>query len=168
MNTTGKKRINNYLLVFLLCFCCSFLTAQKKPKVYKVDKLISRFNKMNDTLYIVNFWATWCKPCVAELPDFEKINAEYKDKKVKVLLVSMDFKEDISKKLKPFLQKNKTASEVVLLDELNGNDFINKVSEKWGGAIPATYFTRKNNAVNEFFEKKVNHEFLVEHIDKFK
>jgi thiol-disulfide isomerase/thioredoxin len=140
----------------------------QKVAVYKIDNLLKRIHNNSDTLYIVNFWATWCKPCVAELPDFEKINAEYKTQKVKVLLVSMDFKEDIAKKLKPFIQKNNTVSEVVLLDELSGNEFIDKVSKQWGGAIPATLFTKKNNTVNEFFEKKLHYEFLVEQITKYK
>lgn len=161
-----KKNISNILIVFAL-----FMSAQlfsQKVAVYKIDNLLKRIHNNSDTLYIVNFWATWCKPCVAELPDFEKINTEYKTQKVKVLLVSMDFKEDIAKKLKPFIQKNNTVSEVVLLDELNGNEFIDKVSKQWGGAIPATLFTKNNNTVNEFFEKKLHYEFLVEQITKYK
>lgn len=145
----------------------SFQMNAQKVAVYKIDNLLKRIHNNSDTLYIVNFWATWCKPCVAELPDFEKINKEYKTKKVKVLLVSMDFKEDLSKKLKPFLQKNALTSEVVLLDELSGQEFIDKVSTKWGGAIPATLITKKNNSVNEFFEKKLNYDLLVEQINKF-
>src|SRR5690606_6809447 len=49
------------------------------------------FQKKNDSIYVINFWATWCKPCIKELPAFEKIASEYADKKVKVLLVSLDF-----------------------------------------------------------------------------
>ena len=55
--------------------------------------------KENDTLYVVNFWATWCKPCIKELPAFEKINSEYKSQKVKVLMVSLDFPEHMEKQL---------------------------------------------------------------------
>jgi thiol-disulfide isomerase/thioredoxin len=161
-----KKNISRVLVVFALLV--STLSFSQKVTVYKIDNLLKRIHNNSDTLYIVNFWATWCKPCVAELPDFEKINTEYKTQKVKVLLVSMDFKEDVSKKLKPFLQKNNYASEVVLLDELNGNEFIDKVSKQWGGAIPATLFTKNNNSINDFFEKKLHYEFLVEQITKYK
>ena len=161
-----KKNISNILIVFALFMSVQLFS--QKVAVYKIDNLLKRIHNNSDTLYIVNFWATWCKPCVAELPDFEKINTEYKTQKVKVLLVSMDFKEDITKKLKPFIQKNNTVSEVVLLDELNGNEFIDKVSKQWGGAIPATLFTKNNNTVNEFFEKKLHYEFLVEQITKYK
>lgn len=161
-----KKNINNFLIALLLLFVGQ--VQAQKVQVYKINQLLKRIHNNSDTLYIVNFWATWCKPCVAELPDFEKVNTEFKNQKIKVLLVSMDFKEDIDKKLKPFLQKNNYTSEVVLLDEMNGNDFINRISEKWGGAIPATLVTKKNNSVNEFFEKKLNYELLNEQITKYK
>lgn len=161
-----KRSINKLLLVFL--FVLAGKMQAQKVAVYKIDDLLKRIHNTSDTLYIVNFWATWCKPCVAELPDFEKVNQEFKSSKVKVLLVSMDFVEDIDKKLKPFLLKNNYSSEVVLLDESNGNDFINKVSVKWSGAIPATLITKDNNTVNEFFEKKLNYELITEQISKHK
>jgi thiol-disulfide isomerase/thioredoxin len=152
---TGKRK-NNLLLLF--CLIAIFGSAQKIA-VYKIDQLLKRINNSSDTVYIVNFWATWCKPCVEELPAFEKLNLETKGKKVKVLLVSMDFKEDI-KKTVSFLKKHNYTSECVLLDELNGNSFIDKVNPKWGGAIPATLFTRQNKEHVEFFEKKLNYEAL--------
>ena len=83
---------------------------------------------------------------------------------MKVLLVSMDFKEELNKRVKPFIEKNKYTCEVVLLDEINGNDFINKVNEQWSGALPATLITKKNKLIVEFYEKKLTYEFLVERI----
>lgn len=156
------KNTNKICFAFLL-FACSCLNAQK-PAVYKINDLTKRIFNNSDTTYIVNFWATWCKPCVAELPEFEKVHNEYKSKKVKVLLVSMDFKEELDKRLKTFLDKNHYTAEVVLLDEVNGNDFINKISESWSGAIPATLITRKNRSYNQFFEKKLTYEVLTEQI----
>jgi thiol-disulfide isomerase/thioredoxin len=160
MNT--KKNIPKlYVLVFL--FFTISLHAQKVA-VYKIDNLLKRIHNNSDTTYIVNFWATWCKPCVAELPEFEKINTDYKSKKVKVILVTMDFKEELNKRVKPFLLKNKYTCEVILLDEINGNDFINKISEQWSGAIPATLITKHNKTLFEFYEKKLTYTFLAERI----
>lgn len=156
------KNINKYSLLFLL-----FAVMQVKgqtPSVYKIDDLLTRIFNSSDTTYVVNFWATWCKPCVAELPDFEKIHNDYKSKKVKVLLVSIDFKEELNKRVKTFLDKTKYTAEVVLLDEVNGNDFIDKISKSWTGAIPATLITRKNKSYNEFFEKKLSYELLAEQL----
>lgn len=98
-------------------------------------------------IHIVNFWATWCAPCVKELPHFEAINQEYKDKNVKVLLVSLDFN---LKKLNSFLSKNELKSEKVLLDDPDQNAWIPKVSEEWSGAIPATVIYKKGK--RKFYE----------------
>lgn len=163
---TTRKNISRFLGLFFVLIALN--TNAQKLSIYKIDNLLKRIHNTSDTLYIVNFWATWCKPCVAELPDFEKINLEYKDQKVKVLLVSLDFKEDLKSRLTPFLQKNQYASEVILLDESNANVFIDMIYKHWSGAIPATLFTKQNNSVNEFFEKKLHYDFLVEQVSKYK
>lgn len=158
-----RKNITKWLFLALLVTGMSSY-AQNRVTVYKIDQLLKRINNNSDTTYVVNFWATWCKPCVAELPELEKLHIEKKNNKVKVLLVSMDFKEELDKKLKAFLDKSGYTAEVVLLDEVNGNDFINKVSESWSGAIPATLITRKNKSMFQFVEKKVTYDFLLEAI----
>ncbi len=92
----------------------------------------------NDSTYVINFWATWCKPCVAELPYFEQLWDDYRTKKFKVILISLDFPQQIEKKLIPFMEKHQLESEVWVLDDADANSWIDKVSPKWSGSIPAT------------------------------
>lgn len=145
------------------------LNAQQKPAVYKMNDLLKRIHNTSDTVYVVNFWATWCKPCVQELPEFEKLNIKSVNTKakIKVLLVSLDFKESLETKVIPFLNNNKYSTECVLLDEVDGNVFINKINQKWSGAIPATYFTKGNKKQEEFIEKKLTFETLEATLGKF-
>lgn len=105
--------------------------------------------KEDNTTYVINFWATWCKPCVKELPYFERINAE--NDKVKVILVSLDFPENIEKQVLPFIEKHNLKSDVILLDDPDANSWIPKVNADWSGAIPATILLK--NKENKFFEK---------------
>lgn len=161
MNLKIKSK---FLFSFTFVLIFSKIYSQK-IEVYKINHLLNRIQNNSDTTYIVNFWATWCKPCVAELPDFEKIDSIYKTEKIKVLLVSLDFKEDLNSKLKPFIVKRKFTSECIILDEANGNDFINKVSELWSGAIPATLITNQNKQIKEFYEKKISFNFLKERLN---
>ena len=131
-----------------------------KPPLTKADELMKRITNKSDTTYVVNFWATWCGPCVKELPYFEKLNEQYASEKVKVLLVSIDFVKDYEKKLQPFVKRKKLGSEVMLLNETKPNEFIDKINPKWSGSIPATMIVNNKEKYNEFFEKEVTYEFL--------
>jgi len=143
-------------LIFINLFFTSGFSQIKIP-ILKIDQLLKRIESVNDTLYVVNFWATWCKPCVSELPDFEKIQLEMKSQKLKVLLVSMDFKEELNNRLIPFIRKNQYTSECILLDE-TGGDFIDKIHPEWSGAIPATLLIK--NRKKHFIGKKIHFEEL--------
>ncbi len=108
------------------------------------DELEYLFHLDTDTTYIINFWATWCKPCVAELPYFEQLTAAYADQPVKVRLISLDFPKQIESRLLPFIEKNQLQSEVWVLDDPDANSWIDKVSPQWSGAIPATVVYRRD------------------------
>jgi thiol-disulfide isomerase/thioredoxin len=159
----------NKLVYIVACaiqlMACLPVKAQN-VSVYKIDALLQRIYNNSDTVYIVNFWATWCKPCIEELPDFERFSQAHNKQAVKVILVSLDFAEDLQKKVIPFLAKNHYSSEVILLDETNGNDFINKINEQWSGAIPATLITSKNKHKQVFIEKKITFGTLEEELKK--
>jgi thiol-disulfide isomerase/thioredoxin len=159
--------MRSFLFFVTFVFTCVRGYSQNVP-VVKITYLEKRIKNNSDTTYIVNFWATWCAPCVKELPDFDSIYISYSNSKVKVILVSMDFKEDLKTKLLPFILAKKIKSETVLLDELNGNYFIPKISEQWTGAIPATLILNNKKDVNHFFEKKLTYEFLKNEIETIK
>ena len=111
-----------------------------------------------DSIYVINFWATWCAPCVRELPAFEKINEHYAEQKVKVLLVSLDNPNQMNERVIPFLEQRNIQSEVLLLDDPNSNRWIPLVSEEWSGAIPATVIY--GNGFRAFYEKEFHYEEL--------
>lgn len=116
--------------------------------VHDFDGLEKLLYTNNDSTYIVNFWAMWCAPCVKELPYFEHYLARHTEEKTSVLLVSMDFPEDIDAKLLPFLNKRQVfRSDVVLLDAPDANSWIDRIAPGWSGAIPATLvFNRDTSA----------------------
>lgn len=112
------------------------------PVYESYSDIAPMFALKNDTTYVINFWATWCQPCVKELPHFEQLTEKYKDSKVKVVLVSLDFPKQLESKLVPFVKKHELKSTVVTLLDGKYNDWIDKVSKEWSGAIPATLFYR--------------------------
>lgn len=134
-------------------------------KSLNYQQLKPLLEKKDDKIYVINFWATWCAPCVKELPYFEKIKAVYANKKVEVLLVSLDFPKQVEKKLIPFINDKKITSEVVLLDDINEDVWIKAIDEKWSGALPATLIYNKNN--RKFYEQSFDYETLENELKLF-
>ncbi len=126
----------------------------------KVKQLQSWKASVSDTLYIINFWATWCKPCVEEMPDLVKLSKNYSDPKIKIILVSNDFKKHIQSHLIPFVKANHIGSNVVFMDEPNPNDWIELIDPNWSGAIPATLFIKGNIGFSEFHEGVLTYQEL--------
>lgn len=127
------------LLVFVFCLTVGWqlVQAQTPPQLdYTAFK--ERTQHSGDTLVLYNFWATWCKPCVEELPYFAQLQEAYNDQPVKIILVSLDF-DRMNEKLVPFLQEKNISLPVWHLTDLDYNSWIAKVNEKWDGAIPATW-----------------------------
>lgn len=134
-------------------------------KSYNYNQLEPLLNKKDDKIYVINFWATWCKPCVEELPAFEKLNKTYKDRNVEVILVSLDFPKQVNKRLKPFIKKKNLQSEVILLDDVNEDVWIQKIDKNWSGAIPATLIYSKNK--RKFYEQSFSYSLLESELNTF-
>lgn len=124
------------------------------------DSLQQRIQSNNDSIYVVNFWATWCAPCVEELPYFEKLNKTHSGEKVKVLLINLDFNSRVETVAKPFVTKKNIQSEVYHITDTDPNLWINRVDSSWSGAIPATVIYHQSKKVF-FKEGGMNEEELL-------
>ncbi|MCV9388849.1 TlpA family protein disulfide reductase [Reichenbachiella ulvae] len=123
-------------------------------EVIKYEKLESILNAKTDNNRVINFWATWCGPCVKELPQFEALLEKYKNENLEVILVSMDFASNLEGKVKKFVEKKGLKSKLYLLDETDYNSFIDKIDPSWSGAIPATMMLSARNEKKLFLEKE--------------
>ncbi len=132
--------------------------------VYNFDNFES-FLKMNDgKTRVINFWATWCKPCVAELPYFELISSKYSDQDVEVILVSLDLPNQVESRLIPFVRRQKIQSKVILLDDPDADSWIRKINENWSGSIPATLIY--NGSTTNFYEQSFTYNQLEKELKK--
>ena len=123
-------------------------------KITRLEDYIST----SDSVLVINFWATFCKPCIEEIPYFESTVNKYKDKKVKLLLVSLDLKDEYPKNIQSFAAKNNYTSQIVWLNETNADYFCPKVDKAWSGGIPATLIINNKSGYRKFFEDELKPE----------
>lgn len=151
-------RLNIKLTLLILLLSCFTAQSQTVSVYNKFSQLESRLKTTGDTTLLINFWATWCKPCVEELPYILAFNEKYAaDKKIKILLVSLNFKNQLTEQVIPFIKEKNIKPEVVLLADANTNSWIPKIDKDWDGAIPVTLLITPTG--NKFFH---NEEFTSE------
>ncbi|MGB4845910.1 MAG: redoxin domain-containing protein [Ferruginibacter sp.] len=125
---------------------------------WKIEDVVKSFSAKNDTVYVVNFWATFCKPCIEEIPDFIRIVEQYKDQKVKLLLVSLDLPSYYPAKITSFAKKNKYNTNIVWLNETNADHFCPAIDKQWSGAIPSTIIVNNKTEYRKFVEDQMSAE----------
>jgi len=156
-----------FAIVFI--FCSTLYFCQSKAQAYReVDsgELQSITQNFNDTTYVVNFWATWCSPCVKEIEYFEELHRQNASLGVKVLLVSLDFPKHADTRVIPFLKEKEISAEVLLMTDLDYNSWIDLIDTSWSGAIPATLIYNKDRRV--FLEKELTRDELFKHVSQIK
>lgn len=136
-------------------------------ELIKIGDIQKMVEGKSDKIQVLNFWATWCAPCIKELPLFEEMNINRSD--VEVSLVSIDLDLDPNPdKVHRFVARKKLKSNVYILDERDPNSWINKIDESWSGAIPATLVVNLANGKRRFIERELKEGDLEEIIESVK
>lgn len=139
------------ILYTLFISIAATAAAQSIPKLKMAD-VVRRMNQQNDTTYVINFWATFCKPCVEEIPGFLKVTEKYKAQKVKLILVSLDLPSFYPKRIADYVTKNKWKASIAWLNETNADIFCPMIDSGWSGAIPATIIVNAKSGYKKFWE----------------
>lgn len=150
--------------LFFVVFIATFLSTKgQEVELVTIEALQDKITNSDKSLTIVNFWATWCKPCIEEMPYFEELDQSSEN--IKVYLVSVDFQNQLDR-VKAFIKKRAVTSQVLFLNEKDPDNYMPKISKEWTGAIPATLFV---NAMGKtyFHEKAFGKEELFETAKKY-
>jgi thiol-disulfide isomerase/thioredoxin len=145
------KRFLSILSAFLLIASAAFSQTIKKVKIEELAEYI----KKSDHPLVVNFWATWCAPCVEELEYFTKDIKNFKEQNAELVLVSLDFEEAYPAKIAAFIKKKKYEASFYWLNETNADHFCPQIDPKWTGSIPSTLFINNKTGYRKFFERQL-------------
>lgn len=156
--------MRKFIALFLFV-CIGQLNYAQTAKIIKFDKLDNLIHQRIGKITVINFWATWCGPCIKELPYFEALTKNFNDE-VDVNLISVDFVSKI-KQVNNFILKKKLKSSVYLLDEMDYNSWINRVDSSWSGAIPATLIIDNTTFKRKFIEGELKEGELELYIKEF-
>jgi thiol-disulfide isomerase/thioredoxin len=164
------KRVVFAASILLLLSCKKEAKEPAEPEndhieVVDFQELEKLLQQQEEEVLLVNFWATWCKPCVEELPYFEEVHDSLGGSGLKVILVSLDFPNKLESQVIPFVRDKGLEPQVILLDDPHENDWIPKVDSTWSGAIPATLFLKEGK--RKFFEKSFTRTSLFSEVSQF-
>ena len=123
----------------------------KKVKIGEIEELIQK----SDHPLVVSFWATWCRPCIHEIPYLQETVGKYEDKNVELVLVSLDFRESYPSVVESFVKKNGYKARFYWLNETNADQFCPKIDPKWDGSIPATLFINNKTGYRKFYDRQL-------------
>jgi len=152
-----------FLSLLLLTLGCS--KPVDRVEVIKIEGLQSLLSEEDHQIHVINFWATWCAPCVKEMPQFVALKEKYPE--VDISLVSLDFVEQLDTKVIPFLDKKELKLRTLLIDEMDYNLWIDLVDPSWTGAIPATLIIEPATGKRIFLEKEFENGELEEDFQRF-
>jgi thiol-disulfide isomerase/thioredoxin len=141
-------RLKRKILIVLFSLIAQ-ITFCQTAEIVKFDVLKDLIEKPSGEIQVINFWATWCAPCVKELPYFEIVDSTKSD--ISVTLINLDFADKLDK-VNAFIARKAIKSKVLLLDEIDYNMWIDKVDKSWSGAIPATLIINPSNGKRKFIE----------------
>jgi thiol-disulfide isomerase/thioredoxin len=151
--------MKRFPLIWIVPLLMSGVTLNAQLRKVKASELATLV-KTTDHPLVINFWATWCMPCIEELSYFEKLAAMHSRDSVELILVSLDMKDDYPKKIEEFIRQRKVVSTVWWLDEHDADYFCPMIDPKWSGSLPATLMVNPRTGHRRFFEKQLSEKQL--------
>ena len=143
----------------LVCFGASYaeradeielparLLAPEQVEPISADEFQQVLAHHRGEVVLVNLWATWCIPCVQELPDLNLLQERFRDRGLRVLAVSFDDIGKLDDRVRPFFAEKAPALVSYLQTEDDQFTFVEPLDEEWIGAMPTSFFIDRTGEI---------------------
>jgi thiol-disulfide isomerase/thioredoxin len=143
------------IILLGLLFSWASAEAQTRPDIQKIKVTdLQSYIAASDHPLIISFWATFCVPCIKEIPYFQAAAARYADQRVELILVSLDRPDHYPAAIGDFAQNRGFTSRIWWLNETNA-DFRSRVDTNWTGGIPSSLFVNNKTHYRRFFNRQL-------------
>ncbi len=144
-------RFSQEKTVLIMMFAFLSLLAAQLPQL-TWQSLRARLHAP-DTMYVLNFWSTWCRPCITELPHLQKAaDSLQKHYPIRFYLISLDFPPEGPNLAEKLLRQKSITLPAFWLHESDPNQWIPQVSTDWDGSIPFTLLWPNRQSKQGTFE----------------
>lgn len=136
------------LLIVILIISCKPKETDKNVTIEILDafeELQAIIDSNADNVLVLNFWSTYCPPCIKEMPHFNQLKMEYQNRNIRILLISLDDVLQLDARIYPFVNKYNIEQEVMVLKDQNYTKWTEKIDKSWYGALPATLIIKGKN-----------------------
>lgn len=133
--------------------------------VASIAELRALINDGKGSVVVVNFWATWCPPCVTEIPALARFYRNYEGQDVVFLSFSGDDPGTISEKVRPFANSYELPFPVWVMEEAERELLNAGFGVNWSGLYPATFLFTRDGSLAQTWEGEVTYEALSEAVE---
>jgi thiol-disulfide isomerase/thioredoxin len=101
---------------------------------------------------LINFWASWCTPCLKEIPDLLKLEERYRERGFKLVFFSLDDPKDLEPILVPFLNKWFPDLETYARTDFEMDTVVSVVDDAWNEILPTSYILNRDGSVEKLIQ----------------
>ena len=124
-------------------------TAPSDIQLISASQFSALLDDARGDVILVNLWATWCAPCLREIPELLRLRENYLDKGFRLIAVSMDDPQDLESHVIPFLEQRFPDWDTFQSAEAEMDRFVSVIDPAWNEVLPTSYLIDRTGSVTK-------------------
>jgi len=146
-------RLAGIVTVAWLSLNVTTLAAETLTQIDAND-LRAELDALHGRVVLVNFWATWCRPCLEEIPALMELETQLRDSGFSLVAVSLDEPDGAESLVRPFMEKWFPGFTSFLSIERDRDDMVSVIDAAWNEILPTSYLVARDGSIAERIQGK--------------